>query len=171
MSNNIILNNHTIENLVFNLIEEDKWETFIELIALNTIDINQRDSKGRNALFWAINKSKIDVIEKLITLGIDQNVSTNLTAMNYAVYKDNVKIIKCLKKCGININEKDDINSTPLIYAVLYNRLNSINYLVDNGASLEHKDFMGNSAISLAHDLKIIYLIEKFEAILKQKNR
>ena len=82
--------------------------------------------------------------------------------MNYAVYQDNVKVIKCLKNCGLNLNEIDDINSTPLIYAVLYNKLNSINYLIENGANLSHEDFLGNSAFSLVHDLKIKFLIEKF---------
>ena len=44
----------------------------------------------------------------------------------------------------------------------LYNKLNSINYLIENGANLNHEDFLGNSAFSLAHDLKIKFLIEKF---------
>ena len=29
--------------------------------------------------------------------------------MNYAVYLDNTKVLKCLKNCGLNINEIDDI--------------------------------------------------------------
>ena len=32
-------------------------------------------------------------------------------------------------------------NSTPLIYAILYNKQNSIKYLIENGANLEHEDF------------------------------
>ena len=167
MSNNHLinsnLNQHLFKNIFNTLIHKDQWETIIEIFTLGIVDINIKDDRGRNSLFWAIHKNKTDIIKKLISLNINsKEVSPNLSAMNYAVYQDNVKVIKCLKNCGLNLNEIDDINSTPLIYAVLYNKLNSINYLIENGANLNHEDFLGNSAFSLAHDLKIKFLIEKF---------
>ena len=167
MSNNHLinsnLNQHLFKNILSTLIHKDKWETIIEIFTLGIVDINIKDDRGRNSLFWAIHKNKTDIIKKLISLNINtKEVSPNLSAMNYAVYQDNVKVIKCLRNCGLNLNEIDDINSTPLIYAVLYNKLNSINYLIENGANLSHEDFLGNSAFSLVHDLKIKFLIEKF---------
>ena len=168
MSNNHLINQnldkHLFKNIFVSLINENKWDTLIEIFSLGIVDINIKDDRGRNSLFWAIHKNKIDVIKKLISFNINTKVvSPNLSAINYAVYQDNVKVIKCLKNCGIEINEIDDINSTPLIYAVLYNKLNSINYLIENGADINHEDFLGNSAFSLAHNLKIKFLIEKFE--------
>ena len=168
MSNNHLINQnldkHLFKNIFVSLINENKWDTLIEIFSLGIVDINIKDDRGRNSLFWAIHKNKIDVIKKLISFNINiKEVSPNLSAINYAVYQDNVKVIKCLKNCGIEINEIDDINSTPLIYAVLYNKLNSINYLIENGADINHEDFLGNSAFSLAHNLKIKFLIEKFE--------
>ena len=74
---------------------------------------------------------------------------------NLVLDNDNIKVIKCLKNCGLNINVIDDINSTPLIYAILYNKQNSIKYLVENGADLEHEDFLGHTATNLAYSLKI----------------
>ena len=172
MSNNIFLNNNIEEQLLnkifFTLITKDKWDTLLEVLSLKVIDINTKDFRGRNALFWAINKGNIVAIIKSMRFNISTEVSPNLSAINYAVYKDNVKVIKCLRNCGVNLNEIDDINSTPIIYAVLYNKLNSINYLIDNGANLEHEDFLGNSALNLAHNLKIEYLIQKFK-ILQSK--
>lgn len=167
MSNNHFIQNDIMKKLFFSLINNQKWNTVIELIEEQQLNINYRDNKGRNALFWAIHSSNIQAIEKLIKLGINQNVTTNLTAINYAVYKDNVKIIKCLRNCGLDINQTDDIHSTALIYAVLFNKLNSINYLVDNGANIYHEDFLGNSAFSLAFDLKIKYLMDKFSNLSK----
>ena len=168
MSNNHLINQnldkHLFKNIFVSLINENKWDTLIEIFSLGIVDINIKDDRGRNSLFWAIHKNKIDVIKKLISFNINtKEVSPNLSAINYAVYQDNVKVIKCLKNCGIEINEIDDINSTPLIYAVLYNKLNSINYLIENGADINHEDFLGNSAFSLAYNLKIKFLIEKFE--------
>ena len=127
MSNNHLinsnLNQHLFKNIFNTLIHKDQWETIIEIFTLGIVDINIKDDRGRNSLFWAIHKNKTDIIKKLISLNINtKEVSPNLSAMNYAVYQDNVKVIKCLRNCGLNLNEIDDINSTPLIYAVLYNK-------------------------------------------------
>ena len=172
MSNNHLLNSisnkSVFKTLFISLINENKWEVLLQMFTLQIIDINIKDDRGRSCLFWAIQQNKTDVIKKLISLNIDtKEVSPNLSAINYAVYQDNVKVIKCLKNCGINMNEIDDINSTPLIYAVLYNKLNSITYLLENGANIHHEDFLGNSPLSLAYNLKIKYLIEKLEEFNK----
>lgn len=169
MSNNHLLEKNLNEKIVANifssLINSEKWEMLIEMFRLHVLNINARDYRGRNALYWAISKNKTDIIKKLLELNISTEVSPNLSAINYAVYKDNIKIIKCLKNCGLDINEIDDINSTPLIYAILYNKQNSISYLIENGANIEHEDFLGNSAINLANNLKIDFLIEKFKEL------
>ena len=143
------LNQQIVANIFTSLVSGDKWEMLLEMFRLQILDINAKDFRGRNALYWAINKNKIDIIKKLVELKISTEVSPNLSAMNYAVYKDNIKVIKCLKNSGLNIDEIDDINSTPLIYAILYNKQNSIKYLIQNGAKIEHEDFLGNSAKSL----------------------
>ena len=143
------LNQQIVANIFTSLVSGDKWEMLLEMFRLQILDINAKDFRGRNALYWAINKNKIDIIKKLVELKISTEVSPNLSAMNYAVYKDNIKVIKCLKNSGLNIDEIDDIDSTPLIYAILYNKQNSIKYLIQNGANIEHEDFLGNSAKSL----------------------
>lgn len=149
MSNNIVINKSLEQQLE------------------NKIDINERDNRGRNRLFWAMFCRDYNLIKGLLSLGINTQVTSSLSAMNYAVYRNDVKLIKCLKNCGLDINEKDDVLSTPLIYAVLYNKIQSIDYLVNNGACIYHKDMLGNSALTLAYDLKIQYLIEKFEKIVE----
>ena len=55
-----------------------------------------------------------------------------------------------MKLNTLNINEFDHINSSPLIYTILFNKQNNINFLVQNGANLEHKNFLGNSALNLS---------------------
>jgi len=158
MSDNILIRNGIYQNdYLLNKLFEEK-------------DINKRDEKGRNALFWAMHNKDYKLISFLIKKGIDTNVVDNLSAMNYAVYKDDVKLIRYLRTAGLDINELDVVESTPLIYAVLYNKLRSINYLVNNGAQIFYEDNLGNSAFSLARELKIQYLIDLFENIaLKSK--
>ncbi len=159
MSNNHLLqknlNELIVTNIFSSLVSGEKWKMLITMFELKILDINAKDSRGRNALYWAILKNKTDIIKKLLELGICTKVSPNFSAINFAVYLDNIKVIRCLKNCGIDINEIDDINSTPLIYAILYNKYNSIKYLIENGANVEHEDFLGNSAKSLAKNLKI----------------
>ncbi len=167
MSNNHLLNknlnNQIVANIFSSLITGEKWEMLLEMFKLKILDINARDYRGRNALYWAINKNKIEIIKKLISLNISTEVSPNLSALNYAVYLDNTKVLRCLKNCGLDINEFDDINSTALIYAILYNKQNSINFLVQNGANIEHEDFLGNSALNLSCNSSINILLKEIK--------
>lgn len=153
MSNNIFLekdfNKIVVANIFSSLIESEKWDMLLEMFKSNILEINSKDINGRNALYWAINKNKTEIIKELISLGINTEISPNLSAINYAIYLDNIKILKCLKNCGLNIDEIDDVNSTPLIYAILYKKQNSIKYLIENGANLEHEDFLGNTPAQL----------------------
>lgn len=153
MSNNIFLekdfNKIIVANIFSSLIESEKWVMLLEMFKSNILEINSKDINGRNALYWAINKNKTEIIKELISLGINTEISPNLSAINYAIYLDNIKILKCLKNCGLNIDEIDDVNSTPLIYAILYKKQNSIKYLIENGANLEHEDFLGNTPAQL----------------------
>ncbi len=153
MSNNIFLekdfNKIIVANIFSSLIESEKWDMLLKMFKSNILEINSKDINGRNALYWAINKNKTEIIKELISLGINTEISPNLSAINYAIYLDNIKILKCLKNCGLNIDEIDDVNSTPLIYAILYKKQNSIKYLIENGANLEHEDFLGNTPAQL----------------------
>lgn len=153
MSNNIFLekdfNKIIVANIFSSLIESEKWDMLLEMFKSNILEINSKDINGRNALYWAINKNKTEIIKELISLGINTEISPNLSAINYAIYLDNIKILKCLKNCGLNIDEIDDVNSTLLIYAILYKKQNSIKYLIENGANLEHEDFLGNTPAQL----------------------
>lgn len=153
MSNNIFLekdfNKIIVANIFSSLIESEKWDMLLKMFKSNILEINSKDINGRNALYWAINKNKTEIIKELISLGINTEISPNLSAINYAINLDNIKILKCLKNCGLNIDEIDDVNSTPLIYAILYKKQNSIKYLIENGANLEHEDFLGNTPAQL----------------------
>ncbi|RXK01092.1 hypothetical protein CRU98_01170 [Arcobacter sp. CECT 8986] len=186
MSRNIFINDSSFSeffsfrNLMFsnhdvNYQDERGWCVLFESVALNenieaiislNADINIRDNKGRNALYWAIYYKNVDAVKLLIKNGINLYVTPTLFAVHFAVYNDDVKMLKCLKSCGLDIiNFLDEINATAFIYAVLYNKIHSINYLLKNGADINQPDVLGNSAYSLAKDLKLVSLLEKFNQI------
>ena len=71
MSNNHLVNKNLFTTLCFSLINENKWDTLLEFFASKIIDINIKDHSGRNTLYWAIQKNKIEVIQRLISLNIN----------------------------------------------------------------------------------------------------
>ncbi len=176
MSNNPIVNRNLSNHHILSSSAEEFFKAVklglvhkIDFFIKSNVDINIRDKDGQNLLYWAMSNKDFETIRKLIKNGISLDVSPSLSAMNFAIYKNDVKLIKCLKNCGLSLNQYDDIHSTPIIYAVLYNKVQIIDYLVNNGADFLHKDSLGNSALSLAYDLKIQYLINKFENILNSE--
>ena len=61
-TNNLInsdINQHLFKNILNRLIHEDKWDTIIDIFSLGLVDINTKDERERNSLFWAIHKNKI----------------------------------------------------------------------------------------------------------------
>lgn len=153
MCRNIILENRIkkrdSKSVFESLIVNNQWEILIKMFALNILDINIKDSGGKNVLYWAILHNKIEEIKILASLKVCKYVSSNFLAINFAVFLDNIKAIEALKDCGFDIDVKDEIASTPLIYALLYNKQKSVDFLIKNGASVNHEDFMGNCAKDL----------------------
>ncbi|RYA23946.1 ankyrin repeat domain-containing protein [Malaciobacter halophilus] len=147
------------ETIVYN-------ENIEAVLSLNP-DIDLRDKKGRNALYWAIKYKNFKAVKLLISKGIDMYVTPTLYAVHFAVYNDDVKMLKCLKNCDVDINYLDEINATALIYAVLYNKVHCVNYLINNNANIYQVDILGNSAYTLAYELQMKNLIKKFDKLIK----
>ncbi|RXJ87088.1 ankyrin repeat domain-containing protein [Arcobacter sp. CECT 8985] len=154
--------------------DKDGWCVLFESIANNEniealislgANINIRDKKGRNALYWAMYHKNSIAVKKLIKLGINLYVTPTLFALHYAVYNDDVKMLKSLKSSGLDINFLDSINATPFIYSVLYNRVQCFDYLLKNGADIYQSDILGNSAYTLAKDLKIDKILTRLEQL------
>ncbi|AXH15323.1 ankyrin repeat domain-containing protein [Malaciobacter mytili] len=157
--------------LDINYQDKDGWCVLFESIAYNEninslislgVNINIRDKKGRNALYWAIKFKNHEAVRLLIKNYINTYVTPTLSAVHFAIYNDDVKMLKTLKNCGLDLNFLDEINATGLIYAVLYNKLHCIDYLLKNGANIYENDTLGNSAYSLANELQIKSVITKF---------
>ena len=153
MCNNTLLGqrlNLTASSDVFdNLIKKDEWETLVKLYSLNILDINYRDCKGRNILYFAILNKKYRFIKTLLDLRVSHNVNFHLNALNFSVCLDDTKALDILLKSGLDIDTQDEIGSSPLIYSILYNKKKSKEFLLLNSANIELEDFMGNCAKDL----------------------
>ena len=64
----------------------------IRLFSLNILDINHRDCKGRNILYFAILNKKYEYIKILFDLRVSSRVNFSLNAINFAVcFLDDIK--------------------------------------------------------------------------------
>jgi len=93
-------------------------------------NINEPDSRGYNALFYAVEYGQLEVVKSLISKGanLESKDLSGLTPLAYAIHYDRkADIIKLLIKSGANLNAKTPEGETAL------NMLLSLkSYIVDD---------------------------------------
>ncbi|XP_011625425.1 acyl-CoA-binding domain-containing protein 1 isoform X1 [Amborella trichopoda] len=77
--------------------------------------VNSRDSDGRSALHWAVDRGHLDIVELLIKKNADVNAKDNegQTALHYAAVCDRELIAKLLIEHGADGSVKDNDGNTP----------------------------------------------------------
>lgn len=103
---------------------------------INQSNINVRDSKGQNALYWAIkNHSKRNV-----TLLLEHNVSLcvahKLDAFFHAIESGNLEALMILTDLGLNIDIQNDKGQTLLMKALESENIMMVQYLLNKGIDL-----------------------------------
>lgn len=88
---------------------------------------------------------------------ITEIIKYSNTVLLTAAYNNNVEIIEYLINnihsdinYVVDINYKDECNFTPLMIAAVSGSFKALKCLVDNGAKLNFKNIMGNTALMLA---------------------
>jgi putative CocE/NonD family hydrolase len=90
-------------------------------------------------LVQAAYSGNIEMIKLLIDAGADMNTG-ELRAWNMAIYEGREEVLDLLIQKGLIINTEDENGMTPLVVAVLYDKTNIIEKLVDNGARIDHRN-------------------------------
>lgn len=91
-------------------------------------------------LYAAIEADDADVIAQLLTgrPGLVNSLEETPPPIHWAIYRDKPRAVEALLDCGADLALRDqDRDATPLDYAVVYARRESIRMLVAHGASLE----------------------------------
>jgi len=120
------------------------------------------DNKGRSPLHFAIkhcHPCPISLVKLLMSCGadIDQKSSKEKlgwTPLLAAATLGNLEVVQLLTNYGIEINQKDSHNETPLTLAMKHGRIKTAVYLMSQGAKVNHVDFL--RAITHGCDLNFV---------------
>ena len=76
----------------------------LEASFMRYTDVNQKDSHGFTALYWAVSHHNMHNVELLMYFGATLEVSHNTNALFYAVECDNLEALKYFIEKGIDKN-------------------------------------------------------------------
>lgn len=174
-------------------IGENKIEIVKKMLTPQIIDrINHNNNElfDLNALEWACECSREEIVEILLERGVDvckgiplvygarkinivelllKNESLNVnksdpfgyTALHYSVFYSKLDVAKILlDQSTIKINKPNIYNHTPLYLAVSSGNAEMIQLLMYNGADPSIRDKQGNTPLSIAKEKEIIELLE-----------
>jgi len=108
-------------------------------------DVNERDRVSeRTALWWAAKGGNKAVAEALFAAKADANIKDKQgrTALWGAVETD-LETVKLLVDKGADVNLRDKINSTPLLWASGFGKPETVGFLLSKGADVKAVDDNG----------------------------
>lgn len=123
-------------NILWTVIDKNKPE-MIKLLVDNKVNLEYRDGKDNgNPLLYAVAENKKDCVKTLIDCGADIKVKRDGSGLlHLAAYKDvDTEIVDLLLNKGLDINEKDKLECTPLKVARLFDKDKIAEYLISKGA-------------------------------------
>jgi ankyrin repeat protein len=129
--------------------------------------VNEADSCGRTALYWATKRGFADAVHSLLLCGADPELPdyNGATPLHIASGLGFVECVQILAASGANLESRDRFGGTPLHYACAKGLLSSIQVLLDLGSDYEATNFVGETAISTANHSRQIgavkYLVER----------
>ena len=138
-------------------------------LALGGLDINETDSRGWTALFWACRRNDSNAIASLLNAGADPNISNpfRCSPLLHAAGAHNLRSIQDLLDAGADVSQVTDSNETALHSVVLDTyryrtdvtcqsqaQRETIQLLVTAGINIDVQNNYGISALGLAtrHD-------------------
>ena len=117
----------------------------ISALIASGADVNERDRAGqRTALYWAAKGGNRAAMEALVAAKADPNVKDRQgrTPLWGAVEND-LASVQFLVEKGANVNARDQINSTPLLWAAGFGKPETVAFLLSKAADVKASDDNG----------------------------
>ncbi|MCJ1437804.1 hypothetical protein MMC27_007191 [Xylographa pallens] len=103
-----------------------------------------RNNNGWNALYTAVNNSRLDCTAILLSYGYtDHKDFLGMTALHQASKQNDATYVQLLLKHDLNVDEQDVFQRCPLALAAWRNSAVVVAYLLDRGANRELRDIFG----------------------------
>jgi ankyrin repeat protein len=160
------------EKIIFDLIKNHKYDKLINIIKSdNTIDLNIIDETGTYLIQYAIIFRQKDLIALLISKNCKLDILDSDGRNIYYIpikfgYDEIVKLLINFSNIviGIPLLEVQDINKNiALHYAIMFNKYDIIEEIINNSQNINFKDKNGDTALHMIIKILIpekIYLIE-----------
>jgi cytohesin len=149
-----------------------------KLLTEKGVDPRKRDNVGDMALHNACRKSRKDVVEYFLNLGIDIETRGHwdMPPLHFAVTTltgEPRPVVRMLLQRGANINSRGWNGNTVIHECAIYNRYEMAEFLLTRGAEANAKDAKGDTPIDLAvvagreDRAKLIELLQRYGAQIK----
>ena len=168
---NSFQNNNTI---LTTLVNYDLTKAILNFLSLLTHSIksskdlldyiNQKNSKGYNALLYSAFRGNLEIFNKLMEIGADISLtnSSGLNVLHLASQGNFPNIIVFLiEKYFVDINSRDNQGNTALHWAVYKNSKQAVDYLIYYNIDINLKDNDGETALGIAMNKGNSYLIKR----------
>jgi ankyrin repeat protein len=115
--------------------------------------VHSVDQEGHTALFAATVAGNLQVLERVLALspGLDLCDVHGATALFYAATADTTVLGRLIQR-GADLNLQDRKGRSPLIAAVMMNRIEAVRLLLAAGADVDRQDRNGATALFYAAD-------------------
>jgi ankyrin repeat protein len=139
-----------------------------ELIKLGS-DIHSKTVEGFTPLHLAVHSGHIDVVQLLLSKGVDINVQTFLeltTPIHFAIKLNMKNIVDTLLQYKVNIHLKNVIGRTPLHFAAQYGTTDITLALIKNEADINNVDYHGWTPKLIAEfydNYEVLELLKQYE--------
>lgn len=153
---------------------ECPYPKIIEHVLKNSLNINQKDDRGRNILYYACRYSNIEVFKTIVSFKINlyHEDYSKKQIIHYACIYSKFDIIKYLVEIKYNIQSVDIYGRNGLHYACKNGNYKIINYLVDK-IDIELKDTLGNKPYDYVETFLVKFDFFKFNVknFIKTKSK
>jgi ankyrin repeat protein len=145
------------------------WELLMKTLTAG--NLKQRDSNGRNVLYYACRWNSSQIVDILINKGVGVDAGKFEYSPLYAALKSkNTHAVKALLDAQANFAAKDSLGNDALMVAAEAGNALNLERMIALGISVLEKNSAGLDAYSLAHAAGHKLLAEKLALLIDEKH-